>query len=65
MAPSWCPVGDGPAIGGVIWACLRGWTLPQMISAKPYDSSGQRQTLIDMLTLYLSAKSLFDDRALS
>lgn len=59
------PDGDGLEIGGVIWACLRGWTLPQMISAKPYDSQRQRQTLIDMLTLYLSAKSLFEGRALS
>jgi TetR/AcrR family transcriptional regulator, regulator of cefoperazone and chloramphenicol sensitivity len=53
------PDGDGPAIAGVIWACLRGWTLPQMVSVTPYDSSRQRQTLIDMLTLYLSAKGLF------
>jgi AcrR family transcriptional regulator len=53
---------DGPAITGVIWACLRGWTLPQMISAAPYDSRSQRQTLIDMLTLYLSAKSLLEGR---
>jgi AcrR family transcriptional regulator len=59
------PDGDGAAIGGVIWACLRGWTLPQMVSAAPYDSSRQRQTLIDMLTLYLSARTVFEGRDLS
>jgi AcrR family transcriptional regulator len=59
------PDGDGQAIGGVIWACLRGWTLPQMISSRPYDTSSQRQTLIDMLTLYLSAKTVFEARVLS
>ena len=53
------PDGDGTAIADLIWACLRGLTVPQMVSAIPYDSTRQRQTLIDMLTLYLSAESLF------
>ncbi|MDT5338526.1 MAG: hypothetical protein QOD90_4031 [Mycobacterium sp.] len=56
------PDRDGTAVADVIWACLRGLTVPQMVSAVPYDSTRQRQTLIDMLTLYLSAESLFDRR---
>jgi TetR/AcrR family transcriptional regulator, regulator of cefoperazone and chloramphenicol sensitivity len=53
------PDRDGSAVAELIWACLRGLTVPQMVSAVPYDSTRQRQTLIDMLTLYLSAESLF------
>jgi AcrR family transcriptional regulator len=56
------PDRDGTAIADLIWACLRGLTVPQMVSSVPYDSTRQRQTLIDMLTLYLSAESLFDRR---
>ncbi|TPG37266.1 TetR/AcrR family transcriptional regulator [Mycolicibacterium hodleri] len=56
------PDQDGSAVADVIWACLRGLTVPQMVSAGRYDSTRQRQTLIDMLTLYLSAESLFDRR---
>jgi TetR/AcrR family transcriptional regulator, regulator of cefoperazone and chloramphenicol sensitivity len=47
------------AVPDLIWACLRGLTVPQMVSAAPYDSTRQRQTLVDMLTLYLSAEQLF------
>jgi AcrR family transcriptional regulator len=47
------------AVPDLIWACLRGMTIPQMVSAAPYDSTRQRHTLIDMLTLYLSAEGLF------
>jgi AcrR family transcriptional regulator len=53
------PERDGTDIADLIWACLRGLMLPQMISAAPYDTTRQRQTLIDVLTLYLSAESLF------
>jgi AcrR family transcriptional regulator len=56
------PDRDGTEVADLIWACLRGLTVPQMVSALPYDSTRQRQTLIDMLTLYLSAESLFDRR---
>jgi TetR/AcrR family transcriptional regulator, regulator of cefoperazone and chloramphenicol sensitivity len=50
---------DGADVGDLIWACLRGMMMPQMISPAPYDSTPQRETLVDMLTLYLSAESLF------
>lgn len=53
------PDRDGSAVTDVIWACLRGLTVPQMVSAVPYDSTRQRQTLIDMLTLYLAAEDIF------
>jgi TetR/AcrR family transcriptional regulator, regulator of cefoperazone and chloramphenicol sensitivity len=53
------PERDGTDIADLIWACLRGLMLPQMISAAPYDTTRQRQTLIDVLTLYLSAESVF------
>lgn len=53
------PDRDGSAVADVIWACLRGLTVPQMVSAVPYDSTRQRQTLIDMLTLYLAAEDIF------
>lgn len=53
------PDRDGSAVADVIWACLRGLTMPQMVSAAAYDSTRQRQTLIGMLTLYLAAEDLF------
>ena len=53
------PDRDGTAIADLIWACLRGLTLPQLISPTDYDSARQREALIDVLTLYLSAESLF------
>ena len=53
------PDRDGSAVADVIWACLRGLTVPQMVSAVPYDSTRQRRTLIGMLTLYLAAEDLF------
>ena len=56
------PERDGAAVAELIWACLRGLALPQMVSPTSYDSTRQRRTLIDVLTLYLSAESLFDRR---
>jgi TetR/AcrR family transcriptional regulator, regulator of cefoperazone and chloramphenicol sensitivity len=56
------PERDGTEIADLIWACLRGLMLPQMISAAPYDTTGQRRMLVDVLTLYLSAEGLFDRR---
>ncbi|CAN5284106.1 hypothetical protein BH09ACT8_BH09ACT8_53600 [soil metagenome] len=56
------PERDGTDIADLIWACLRGLMLPQMMSVVPYDTSRQRQMLVDVLTLYLSAESLFDRR---
>lgn len=53
------PDRDDSAVADVIWACLRGLTVPQMVSAVPYDSARQRQTLVDMLTLYLTAEDVF------
>jgi hypothetical protein len=37
--------------------------LPQMMSAARYDTTRQRRTLIDVLTLYLSAQSVFERRS--
>lgn len=34
------PERDGTDIADLIWACLRGLMLPQMMSAVPYDSAG-------------------------
>jgi AcrR family transcriptional regulator len=56
------PDRDGTAVADLIWACLRGLTMPQMVSPGTHDSTRQRRTLVDMLTLYLSAESLFDRR---
>jgi AcrR family transcriptional regulator len=56
------PGRDGADIGDLIWSCLRGMMMPQMISPAPYDSTPQRETLADVLTLYLSAESLFRQR---
>jgi AcrR family transcriptional regulator len=53
------PDRDGTAIADLIWACLRGLTLPQMVSPTEYETSRQLDVLIDVLTLYLSAESLF------
>ena len=57
------PEGDGTEIADLIWACLRGLMLPQMMSAARYDTTRQRRTLIDVLTLYLSAQSVFERRS--
>jgi len=56
------PDRDGTAIADLIWACLRGLTLPQLVSPTSYETARQRRALIDVLTLYLSAESLFDRR---
>ena len=48
------------AIAEVIWACLRGLAMPQMVAVGPRDTTRERQTLIDVLTLYLSAESGFN-----
>ena len=53
------PDRDGTAIADLIWACLRGLTVPQLVSPTSYDTGRQRRALIDVLTLYLSAESLF------
>lgn len=53
---------QGPEIADLIWACLRGLSLPQMVSQVPYDSTRQRQALIDVLVLYLSAEGPSDRR---
>jgi AcrR family transcriptional regulator len=49
----------GTDIADLIWACLRGLMLGQLVTAAPYETRRQRQTLIDVLTLYLSAESVF------
>ena len=46
-------------IADLIWACLRGLTLPQLVSVTDYQTARQRTALVDVLTLYLSAESLF------
>jgi hypothetical protein len=56
------PDRDGTAIADLIWACLRGLTLPQLVSPTSYETTRQRRALIDVLTLYLSAEALFDRR---
>jgi TetR/AcrR family transcriptional regulator, regulator of cefoperazone and chloramphenicol sensitivity len=53
------PDRDGTAIADLIWASLRGMMQPQMVSGAPNDTSVQLKTLIDVLTLYLSAESIF------
>jgi TetR/AcrR family transcriptional regulator, regulator of cefoperazone and chloramphenicol sensitivity len=56
------PDRDGTVVADLIWACLRGLTLPQMVSPTVYETARQRDALIDVLTLYLSAESLFARR---
>jgi TetR/AcrR family transcriptional regulator, regulator of cefoperazone and chloramphenicol sensitivity len=56
------PDRDGTVIADLIWACLRGLTLPQLVSPTNYETDRQRDALIDVLTLYLSAEALFDRR---
>lgn len=56
------PEHGGTMVADLIWACLRGLTLPQMVSPTKYETGRQRDSLIDMLTLYLSAESLFGSR---
>lgn len=56
------PDRDGTAIADLIWACLRGLALPQLVSPTSYDTTRQRKTLIDVLTLHLAAESLFNPR---
>jgi TetR/AcrR family transcriptional regulator, regulator of cefoperazone and chloramphenicol sensitivity len=51
---------DDPANAGVaevIWATLRGVVLAQMIVGTPVDWQRERSALIDMVTLYLNARS--------
>jgi AcrR family transcriptional regulator len=53
------PDRDGTAIADLIWACLRGLTVPQLVSLANYDSVRQREALVDVLTLYLTAERIF------
>jgi AcrR family transcriptional regulator len=48
------PDHHGDEIADLLWACLRGLTIPQMVTARKYDFSKQRQALINLFTLYLS-----------
>ena len=48
------PDRHGDEIADLLWACLRGLTIPHMVTPRKYDFSKQRQALINLFTLYLS-----------